>query len=269
MRYREITSQENRTFKGWQKLLKRRYREAEGAFLAEGEVLIRDAAASGARLRELILCGTAEDAPEFPAGLPEDIPAYLLAPALYEALTQTEHGRTVMAVIEIPHWSEEDLSPRGEGARSRDLVVLDRIQDPGNLATIIRTADAAGFGGVLVLKGTTDVYSPKAVRAAAGSILRMPLAFLEGPQALFELAERLGLTTVAAGLSRAEELGEADLSAPVALVIGNEGRGVAPEILEKADKVVKIPMYGQIESLNASVAAGILMYECVRQKKDR
>ena len=97
----------------------------------------------------------------------------------------------------------------------------------------------------------------------------MPLAFLEGPQALFELAERLGLTTVAAGLSRAEELGEADLSAPVALVIGNEGRGVAPEILEKADKVVKIPMYGQIESLNASVAAGILMYECVRQKKDR
>ena len=129
------------------------------------------------------------------------------------------------------------------------------------MGTIIRTAEAAGYGGVLLMAGCTDVYAPKVVRAAAGSLLRMPILqendIVETAGRLHALHRKIAVTS----LEEAQDYRDADLGENVALVIGNEGRGVQQEFLDIADIKIRIPMAGSIESLNAAVAAGILMYQ--------
>ena len=129
------------------------------------------------------------------------------------------------------------------------------------MGTIIRTAEAAGYGGVLLMAGCTDVYAPKVVRAAAGSLLRMPILqendIAETAGRLHALHRKIAVTS----LEEAQDYRDADLGENVALVIGNEGRGVQQEFLDIADIKIRIPMAGSIESLNAAVAAGILMYQ--------
>ena len=129
------------------------------------------------------------------------------------------------------------------------------------MGTIIRTAEAAGYGGVLLMAGCTDVYAPKVVRAAAGSLLRMPILqendIAETAGRLHALHRKIAVTS----LEEAQDYRDADLGENVALIIGNEGRGVRQEFLDIADIKIRIPMAGSIESLNAAVAAGILMYQ--------
>ncbi|WP_294156851.1 RNA methyltransferase [uncultured Selenomonas sp.] len=146
------------------------------------------------------------------------------------------------------------------------VIVLDRVQDPGNLGTILRTADAAGMDGVILLKGTVDAFSPKVVRAAMGSLFHMPIVMDVEEDAFLEFVASKKLSLCATALdATARPHFAADFCRPSAIVFGNEGRGVSAQILERAEKIF-IPMFGDAESLNVAVSSAIVLYEAVRQR---
>ena len=146
------------------------------------------------------------------------------------------------------------------------IVVLDGIQDPGNAGTIIRTADAAGCTGVVILKGATDIYAGKTVRATMGSLFHLPV--WEGVAAgeLITALRSANIGILATALQNADIYYQVDLKKPVAVILGNEGQGVGRELIDKADGCLTIPLVGAAESLNVAVAAGVILYEAVRQR---
>ena len=181
---------------------------------------------------------------------------------MFDRLAQTETSQGVLAIVAKPETDAGDFA-----SASGNFVVLDRLQDPGNIGTILRTADAAGYRLAVVMKGTADIFSPKVVRAATGSLFRMPVVFMDSNSELVEFTRAAGKKLVATCFDTERCYFDEDLTDNIALVIGNEGNGICKEIIESSDVKIKIPMHGNIESLNASVAAGILMYEAVRGKK--
>lgn len=195
-----------------------------------------------------------------------DLEPTLLDKKLFSGLAQTETSQGILTMLAKPRWEgsrlENLLGP------SVNLVVLDRLQDPGNIGTIIRTAEGAGYGGIIILKGTGDVFAPKVVRAAAGSLLRMPLIFLDTPVEAMVFLRDHRKKIIATRMGAETSYWETDLSSDIGLVVGNEGNGICRELLEGADLLVAIPMAGGLESLNAGVAAGIIMYEAMRKNKE-
>ena len=143
------------------------------------------------------------------------------------------------------------------------IVVLDRLQDPGNMGTIVRTGEAAGISGIIMSKDSADIYNPKVIRSTMGSIFRVPFAIVDDLAAAVDTLKDNGITTYAAHL-KGELYNSGSLTKDCALLIGNEARGLSEEISAKADKLIKIPMHGKVESLNAAIATAILMYEAAR-----
>ena len=142
------------------------------------------------------------------------------------------------------------------------------MQDPGNLGTILRSAEAFGAGGVLLGEGTVSPFNPKVVRASAGSVFRLPVARTKLSEALGRMKE-LGLRLVATASHQGTPLDQANLSGPLAIFIGSEGAGLSRDLIKAMDEVVAIPQAPQVESLNVGVAASIVLYEVVRQRRDR
>lgn len=146
------------------------------------------------------------------------------------------------------------------------LLVLDRVTDPGNIGTMLRTADAAGVGGLLLLNGCADIYAPKTVRASMGSLFHLPVLSGLGEELLVQAARKAGYELLVTCLDGADNLYKADLQGRLAFVMGNEANGVSDALLAAADKRVFIPMQGRAESLNVAMAAGIVMFEALRQR---
>lgn len=253
---REIRSKDNRIFKECQKLSQKKYRDKEGLYLIEGENLIAEVPEE-----DLVYLICSDQAGWV---LEDGDNVYVMAANLFDKIAQTETSQGILAVVRKPKLTAEDLAARIKD--TDNVVVMDRLQDPGNIGTIIRTAEGAGYKAVITVKGTGDVFSPKTIRAAAGSVFRMPVVQVEDAAALRALTDRLGKKLVVTGFHTDKYYYDEDLSKGVALVIGNEGNGVSDELMETADIIVKIPMDGHLESLNASVAAGILMYETKRKR---
>lgn len=253
---REIRSKDNKIFKECQKLSQKKYRDKEGLYLIEGENLIAEVPEE-----DLVYVF-------FREGLEQPIfnlrDQYIVAAPLFDKLAQTETSQGILAVVRKPGLTAEELTGRIQ--ETDNVVVMDRLQDPGNIGTIIRTAEGAGYKAVITVKGTGDVFSPKTIRAAAGSVFRIPIVQVENNSALRALMDKMGKKLVVTGFHTDKYYYDEDLSRDIALVIGNEGNGVSDELMEMADVIVKIPMDGQLESLNASVAAGILMYETKRKR---
>lgn len=151
-------------------------------------------------------------------------------------------------------------------ASGKMLLVLDRVTDPGNIGTMLRTADAAGVGGLLLLQGCADIYAPKTVRASMGSLFHLPVLSGLSEELLVQAARKAGYELLVTCLDGADNLYKADLQGRLAFVMGNEANGVSPALLAAADKRVFIPMQGRAESLNVAMAAGIVMFEALRQK---
>ena len=147
------------------------------------------------------------------------------------------------------------------------MLLLDGIQDPGNLGTMMRTAEAAGVDGVIMSRDTVDIYNPKTIRSTMGSIYRVPFLYTDDLLADMEKLHEKGIVTYAAHLKGKGYYDEVSYKGPTAFLIGNEGNGLSDEISEKAKQYIKIPMEGQLESLNAAVAAAILMYEAAAQRR--
>lgn len=257
-----VTSKNNRVYTDILRLHQKKYRDREGRYLVEGENLVREAIRQHADILDLVMregSGFLSEAlEEFPTGS-----VYVFDGKLFDAAAPTESSQGILAVIRKPDQAGESLSALDRPGGN--LVVLDRLQDPGNIGTIIRTAEGAGYEAVLVIRGTADVFSPKVVRAAAGAIFRMPILMTDTWEEMAELVRGCGKKLAVTSIRDHLQYYEADLSRDIALVIGNEGNGCDPELIEAADLRVSIPMGGQLESLNASVAAGILMYEAVRK----
>ena len=171
------------------------------------------------------------------------------------AISDTETPQGVLAVVKKPDFR----------VVSENWLILDRIQDPGNLGTIIRTGDAADFGTVIAIKGGSDIYAPKVVRASAGAFFRVGSTTLDSAQAAVALARKHGKRLIAADPQKGISCFSADLTAPFALIIGNEGEGLDAFFIDNADVAVSIPMRGDCESLNASIAASVIMFEALRQ----
>ncbi len=189
-----------------------------------------------------------------------EVPIVELDKKLFDGIADTEHTQGVIAVVHKTQYNWKSfLNLLAEN--TKNIVILDCLQDPGNMGTIIRTAEAAGYGGVLLMSGCTDVYAPKVVRAAAGSLFRIPILQENDIAEAVRKLHDINRNIVVSSLDAEQYYQQTDLSENTALVIGNEGRGVQQDFLNAADIKVKIPMAGSIESLNAAVAAGILMYQ--------
>lgn len=258
-----INSTENKNFKLCQQLASRKYRDKLGLYLIEGPNLLTEAMECHADIRVVLVSESKLSVLSELLVLPGVEPLYI-AEGLFHKLAQTEHSQGVLAVVAKP---EEESSAEMERMLrpGSNVLILDRLQDPGNIGTIIRTAEAAGYQGVIALKGTGDIFSPKVIRAAAGSVFRMPVLFLESPAQTMELLKKYKKEIVTTSLATETPYYDMDLKENIGLVIGNEGNGICPEFFAGADRQIKIPMAGRIESLNAAVAAGIIMYEAMRK----
>lgn len=181
-----------------------------------------------------------------------------VAPGLLRELADTETPQGILCAVEAPRWTLGDAL-----AGERPVLVLDRLQDPGNLGTLARSAEAAGASGMLLTPGCVDPGNPKALRASAGSLLRLPVVTCPDPVGAARAAGRaVAATSGRAGVPYAG----ADLSTPFALLIGQEGSGIAPELERAADLTLTIPMEGAAESLNAATAAAVILFEAARQR---
>jgi TrmH family RNA methyltransferase len=178
-----------------------------------------------------------------------------------EALADTEHPQGVVAVIEPRRWSLSDIRM----APGAVVLALDAVQDPGNVGTMLRTALGLGASGMIALKGTADLTNSKVIRAAMGATFRLPVATASQDEFVaWGRLQRVDIWVADAAGETTDRLPRRDGRAPVALVVGNEGAGVSPSIDTAADRRIAIPLYSGVESLNAAVAAGILLYEITR-----
>ena len=246
-----ISSAKNPLVQRLRALRERKGRTEQGRILVEGEVMLREALSCGLIPRE----GLAAEGHEALAAQLQAAGAHMaLAPErLLESVCDTRTPQGICAAFDAPAPMELDALPER-------IVALDGVQDPGNVGTIWRTADAAGFLALLAGPGTADLNSPKVQRAAMGSGFRIPYALAgDLPEALRTLKAR-GFTCVAADLRGEPFARRPRLTGPLILMIGNEANGLSPQALALADVRLKLPMRGGAESLNAAVAAGIFMY---------
>lgn len=256
---REIRSKDNKIWKRCEQLTMRKYRDRSGLYLIEGENLLDEAIRNHVRIETVLVREDCQKA------LPPEAAdkAFLLDARLFDKLAQTVTSQGILAVVAKAEVRKEDFI----GLPGSNFIVLDRLQDPGNIGTILRTADAVGYRLAILMKGTADVYAPKVVRAATGSLFRMPVVSMASTEELVEFTRAAGKKLTATCLDAQRCYYDEDLTHDIALVIGNEGSGVAPALIESSELRIKIPMQGNIESLNAAVAAGVLMYEAMRGKR--
>ncbi len=266
-----IESQSNSRIRLIRKLGTRKGRTAEGKFVIEGLNLVRQAVGESLDIDFIMVpddynTSPGSDISGLTAFIEEcagsvDLNVCTVPPKIFTDLTDAGTGIGILAVLRIP---ETDISVIDSLPYNANILILDRIQDPGNTGTMIRTAAAAGYGMIIAVKGTADIYSAKVLRATAGMIFEIPFAYTDNipglVRALHESGRRIVVTDPAGGRPYYEE----DLREGIALVIGNEGNGISDELLALADVRVTLPMKGGIESLNAAAAAAILMYEAVR-----
>ena len=192
------------------------------------------------------------------------VPVSLVTGPVMEKMADTRSPQGVMALVKMPSHSEEEII---SGSGKPLIMILEDIQDPGNLGTIFRTAEAAGVTGILLSGGCVDVFNPKVIRSTMSAVFRMPFALCgDLPEAVRRLKER-GTTVCAAWLRGSVPYDSLSYLPGTAFMIGNEARGLTEELAAAADEKIRIPMEGDIESLNAAISAGILMYEAYRQRR--
>ncbi len=274
-----ITSKDNRWLKLFRGGLQGGGPATGEAIAVEGPKLIEDAFRAGLRAEALLVSESSDmllerillAARDTDDGISQSR-VLRTTGALFSSIAGTETPQGVAALFQQPNWHFDNvLGQRKQTATSAVplVVAIVGVQDPGNVGTILRSAEAFGATGVVAARGTADPWSPKAVRASAGSALRIPVLRGIAANALLTQLRAAGLKIVATSSHRADEASrrnEADLSRPTAIFIGGEGAGLPDEIIQSADATIAIPITAAVESLNAGVAASIVLYEAARQR---
>lgn len=253
-----IDSVKNPVVQSLKKLSGKAEREARGLIVIEGEKLISEALGAGLRPYQVLYLARREAELR---ELLEDMAArgaevFEVSERALFAVADTKTPQGVLASFALPE--------RGEGAPDGHLIALDGVQDPGNVGTILRTADAAGYSCVLLSEGCADTLSPKVVRASMGSAFRMPIMDAERLEDQLTAMKDQGFEIIVSALDGDDLYHINQTNGRFILVVGSEARGISEPVRALADRAVKIPMRGGAESLNAAVAAGIVMYELTR-----
>jgi len=260
MKFKKLQSTGNPLVKQVLQIKEKRSRFRGGAFIIEGPHLVESALQRGAGIRQVFFTG----GPKRPVqGIlrrlaRQGVPVYEISEKILLKLTDTETPQGVLAVVSMKPSTLEEVGVKGP------LVVLDGIQDPGNLGTIIRTSDAADAGAVVLLQGTCDAFGPKALRASSGSIFNIRIVYAQRKTIAAEL-KKMGIRIVVTALDASTSIFDADLTGQLALVLGHETRGISPELREAADIEVRIPIRGGAESLNVAASAAVALYEILRR----
>lgn len=252
---RRIDSPANALLKEIRELSKKSKKRREtGVFIGEGERLLRDLP-----LSSLVQIFIAEDYQgTLPEGLSDkDERIITLGKKAMESISSTESQQGIVAKIAIP---------RVEEVSGDNFLLLEDIQDPGNLGTIFRTAEAAGVSAIFMSRNCTDIFSPKAVRSTMGSLFRVPFRIVPDLREVVLLLRRKGVKLYAMHLQGQEVFYREDFTGPSAFLLGNEGNGLSKELTKLADCLLRIPMKGKIESLNVATATTVLLYEVFRQR---
>jgi RNA methyltransferase, TrmH family len=257
-----IRSRQNTRLKDLRQRLLRPSYAHDGLIAIEGEHLVREAARSGLRIETLFLREDRTARKDWPS-IGDPLTLTVVADAFDHACA-TESPQGIAALVEAPQWSFESLL-RGKSPR---LVVLAGLQDPGNVGTVIRTAEAFAATGVLLTPGSVHPWNQKVLRASAGSSFRLPVVPLDNTSLLRRLSEER-VPLYACDARAGGSLLDTDLRGSMAFVIGNEGAGISKEILSFCSGAIHIPCPGPVESLNAGVAAAIVLYEASRQRSGK
>jgi len=263
MPVRIVQSKQNARLKELRKALAQPLRGGRALAGIEGPNLLEEAHRSGLAIQCVFAVqGAAPFLNQF--SLPAETEVLLFPREVLTAALATEAPQPVAALVEPPDWTWAHLLSPHQGGPAL-VVLLAGLQDPGNLGTILRSAEAFGATGVVSLPGTVSAWNPKAVRASAGSLFRVPL-IVSGERACWDELREAGVRIVATTAHAAQPASLADLTGPVALLIGNEGNGISGDLAAQVDAAVTIPCPGPVESLNAGVAASILLYEAAQQR---
>lgn len=252
----KIESKENKLFKDTKKLKEKKWRIKNKKYLIEGVRIVEEAIKAKVKIDAIFLEEDLEDARinAFLEG--QSFNSYVLSKELFKSLCSTETPQGVIAIV--------DLSNSIEKKNGNFYILADKVQDPGNMGTIIRTAHAANAKGVIITKGTVDIYNEKTIRSTMGSIFYLPVIEDQDLECTKKLIDN-GYKLLVSALDAEKNFFEEDLSGNYIIAVGNEGNGVSDEIKDLATVKVKIPMPGEAESLNVSVACAIMIYEKVRQ----
>ncbi|MBO6133174.1 MAG: RNA methyltransferase [Lachnospiraceae bacterium] len=254
-----ITSAGNPKLRLIRELLDRsRTRRQEGAFIIEGIRSFEEAP------KDQILAVFVSES--FRKRYPE-IEGEVVKEEIFQKLSDVRTPQGIMAAVKIKRYSLDDiLRPGMKG--SRLYLVLEGIQDPGNVGTMIRTAEGAGVAGIIMDRGTADAYAPKVVRSTMGSIFRVPFLYTDDLSFVLSRMKQCGVYVYAAEMGGEEEFGQTEYQEKAAFLIGNEGNGLSSESLKKADKQISIPMMGRVKSLNAAISSALFLYDYRRQWKN-
>ena len=243
---------------------KRKSRDEEKVFLVEGIRMFREVPVK--QLEEVYVSESfykkERDTVELVLKGSEVRPE-VLSDTVFDYVSDTKTPQGVLCVVRQMEYSLEEVTA-GECPM---IMVLDHLQDPGNLGTILRTAEGAGVTGILMDQECVDVYNPKTIRSTMGSVYRMPFCYVGDLKEGICCLKKRGIHTYAAHLEGSQNYEKEDYRKPCAFLIGNEGNGLRKEIADLADIYIKIPMKGQVESLNAAIAASVLMFEAARQRR--
>ena len=257
-----ITSTSNVQIKQIMALLKKsKERKEQKAFVIEGRKMFEEICQEKSRVIKAYFSDSYVKEQYHGKELP-DVPYEVVADSVFDAMAETVTPQGVLAIVKMPEYSLEKMI---EDAGT--LMLLENLRDPGNLGTIIRTAEAAGVSGVILSKESVDIYNPKVIRSTMGAVYRVPFLYADDFMALLKELRNKDVRLLAAHLKGQKTFDRADYSGKVGILIGNEANGLSEEAAELANEKVLIPMAGSVESLNAAVAAALLMYEAFRKQK--
>ncbi len=256
-----ITSKDNENIKSIKKLKERKYRDLNNEYIIEGIKILKEAIQEKAVIKKIVICEECLANNIIDDKLLYEIAKYdclYVSKKIFEGLTDVSKPQGILAVVEKNN--KKDIN------YNEDIIVaLDGLQDPGNLGTILRTLDSANLSQVIVSKDTVDAYNPKVVRSTMGAIFRVNIVEAENLKETLKEMKRNKYKVMCTDLTASKNIYEIDYNKKI-LVIGNEANGISKELLDMADEKIIIPMLGKTESLNASVATSIIVYEYVRRK---
>ncbi|MCX7708652.1 MAG: 23S rRNA (guanosine(2251)-2'-O)-methyltransferase RlmB [Clostridia bacterium] len=260
-----ITSNQNPIVKEIKSLKEKKIREEKRQFFIEGIRFVEEALKEDCDISSIVV---SERFPQTKGaefllnGIHQaGVKYHMLSDKIFREISDTENPQGILAVIKMKEVRVENVLQQ-QGL----FILLESIQDPGNMGTIIRTADAAGVNGIILSKGCVDIYNPKVLRSTMGSIFHVPVCQTENFEDTLQILKEKGIKILAAHLKGQTNYFDQDMKDRVAIIIGNEANGISDEVAALADVLVRIPMPGKAESLNASIAAGLLIYETVRQQ---
>ena len=256
-----ITSSSNQQMKNITALMKKvKTRKEQGLFVVEGKKMYEEVPTEWLEkvyVSESFLGETG--AAELLTGREYEV----VSDSVFKSISDTQTPQGILCLVRMPQYDLSKLL-RGE---SKHLLILESIQDPGNLGTMLRTGEGAGITGVIMNQTTVDLFNPKTIRSTMGSIYRVPFFVADDLGATIEMLKEAGIKVYAAHLKGRKQYDEPCYCSGTAFLIGNEGNGLSDEIAAKADTYIRIPMEGRVESLNAAISASLLMYETNRQRR--